>query len=577
VEAEVYRFLSSNNPEVLCLKGRWGVGKTYGWRSILAKAKQEQALKFNSYSYVSLFGLNSLDSLRYAIFENTVSGNNIGRDPDSATFSELIRDKDSSRKLGWFAEAAGALLNRKGVADLFARSAFLLVREQLVCLDDLERAGTGLGPREVLGLASQLKEERKCKVVLLINDEEHDDKREFDRQLEKVADLTLTFDPTSAEAIRIGLSRSGIATPFLEPLISSLNITNIRVIKKIERLSVRLLELLRDYDGTIQTDSIATLTLVGWSIHQPKLAPSIEFIRRYNRIAIQMRSGREQIDIETARYRDQIADYPFRGASVLDHVIIDGAQAGYFVEERIKQAANQVAREKQESSGDAGFYRVWEELYYGSLDVDDDMFLEEIFKVSMNEASVLNSLNINEVILFLREFGRDLQAKQLIERFVTANEHRGIEFFNISNHHFMTGDKIDKELEAAFVQKCMTFTDSTSLLEAVRNILFRGTWRYDELVFLSEQSTDQFVNLFESLKGDEIRLSVEMLKKLSISGEPLSAVIDRVSLEALRGISRKSKLRARKIRSLGINIDEHFSVKQQIAESRDHRLDGGIK
>lgn len=29
---EIQRFLASGEAEVLCVKGRWGVGKTYAWR-----------------------------------------------------------------------------------------------------------------------------------------------------------------------------------------------------------------------------------------------------------------------------------------------------------------------------------------------------------------------------------------------------------------------------------------------------------------------------------------------------------------------------------------------------------------
>jgi hypothetical protein len=31
VEKEIERFLASPEPEVLCLRGKWGVGKTYSW------------------------------------------------------------------------------------------------------------------------------------------------------------------------------------------------------------------------------------------------------------------------------------------------------------------------------------------------------------------------------------------------------------------------------------------------------------------------------------------------------------------------------------------------------------------
>ena len=43
-------------------------------------------------------------------------------------------------------------------AMLFAR-----VREQLICIDDFERRGKGLEPKDVLGLILSLREQRNCK------------------------------------------------------------------------------------------------------------------------------------------------------------------------------------------------------------------------------------------------------------------------------------------------------------------------------------------------------------------------------------------------------------------------------
>ena len=47
------------------------------------------------------------------------------------------------------------------------RALFMMLKEQIVCLDDVERAGQGLTIKNVLGLASLLKEEKACKVIIL--------------------------------------------------------------------------------------------------------------------------------------------------------------------------------------------------------------------------------------------------------------------------------------------------------------------------------------------------------------------------------------------------------------------------
>ena len=85
VHKEIRRFLSSTEPEVLCIRGTWGVGKTFAWRTLLEHAHRNDAIALKSYAYVSLFGIDSLEQLRYAIFENSVRVEEIGIEPTVAT------------------------------------------------------------------------------------------------------------------------------------------------------------------------------------------------------------------------------------------------------------------------------------------------------------------------------------------------------------------------------------------------------------------------------------------------------------------------------------------------------------
>ena len=52
---ELKRFLSSDIPEVLCLRGKWGVGKTFALRECLKEAAQAEKIALERYAYVSLF------------------------------------------------------------------------------------------------------------------------------------------------------------------------------------------------------------------------------------------------------------------------------------------------------------------------------------------------------------------------------------------------------------------------------------------------------------------------------------------------------------------------------------------
>jgi|JI8StandDraft_2_1071088.scaffolds.fasta_scaffold109761_1 hypothetical protein len=262
VQAEIGRFLSDEQSGVLVVSGKWGVGKTFAWDRFLRAAKAQREISFEHYAYVSLFGLGNLEDLRSAIFQNTVKRDDIGKVAGLETLEGVV----DSAPLLW--RKSGKLARLIPGVDkytaAFEKIGFFWVKHQIVCIDDLERKSASLDMRDVLGLVSQLKEQRGCKVVLLLNDErfQGEDEAEFREQLEKVADITLRFEPTPEEAAAIGVDGD---VPFREKLrqnCAALGIVNIRTIKKIERMAKRLHAELVDCDPRVFEQALHTLTLL---------------------------------------------------------------------------------------------------------------------------------------------------------------------------------------------------------------------------------------------------------------------------------------------------------------------------
>jgi hypothetical protein len=78
---EIAHFLASEKPEVLCITGKWGVGKTYAWNTALKEVQAEKGLPLARYAYVSLFGQGSLDDVKNAIWENSVASQSVEATP----------------------------------------------------------------------------------------------------------------------------------------------------------------------------------------------------------------------------------------------------------------------------------------------------------------------------------------------------------------------------------------------------------------------------------------------------------------------------------------------------------------
>ena len=65
VGREIARFLRSTDPEILCLRGKWGVGETFAWQRYILDAKSKGEIGLDRYAFVSLYGVNSADQLQY--------------------------------------------------------------------------------------------------------------------------------------------------------------------------------------------------------------------------------------------------------------------------------------------------------------------------------------------------------------------------------------------------------------------------------------------------------------------------------------------------------------------------------
>ncbi|HCD5494277.1 TPA: NTPase, partial [Escherichia coli] len=98
-----------------------------------------------------------------------------------------------------FSRKAAGLLKEVPVVKNFSTTleamSFLTVSKMIVVIDDLERRGKNLDVKDVLGLVSLLKEQKDCKVVLLLNNGTAS-MEDYSTYKEKVIDRDITYNPT---------------------------------------------------------------------------------------------------------------------------------------------------------------------------------------------------------------------------------------------------------------------------------------------------------------------------------------------------------------------------------------------
>ena len=134
---------------VISIKGSWGIGKSHFWHKFSEKFNKGE------YAYVSLFGKTRLDDIKkdiiYQISKRSKAIDNI---------KEKI---GSTEYLGVDVASLLSILSKSDFENI------------TICFDDLERVSRELDIKDVIGLISELKEQKKCKIVIINNIDQLED------------------------------------------------------------------------------------------------------------------------------------------------------------------------------------------------------------------------------------------------------------------------------------------------------------------------------------------------------------------------------------------------------------------
>jgi hypothetical protein len=550
---EASLFLNDNESGVLVVAGKWGVGKTHAWNNQLKDSKTAGRIGLGKYAYVSLFGLTSLEDVKQAIIENTVDRERIGKQPDLSSLQTSVTALTSNWRRGFsLVSSVGPIAE---YAAAVSKIGFFFVRNQIICIDDLERKSQSLEIRDILGLISFLKEQRNCKVIVLLNDEAlGPDEGDFRKQLEKVADTAVRFTPTPEQAADIAISaQTPLASQFRKDCIA-LGIVNIRTIKKLERHAKRLQEELQSFDERVIEQALHTLVLLGFGNLQPDVAPSVEFIRKYNQYEGMFGRDKDK-PLDHPEWRSLINDFGWSSLDEFDVVIADGLEAGHFDPDQLKAEAEKLQERFRRQDADNSFSRAWD-LYHGSFDNNGDEVAEALADAVMTTPEVISPLNLSGTITALKEIGWQGDIAALINAYVNKRQDEA-RFWDLDESAF--GSEVtDPDVRAAFEAKLDTFHDDRDPHAILVEMGSSRAWSHRDIEVLGKLSADDFYALFKRLRRDEHHRAVRGALMFRNSTSEKEARVAKAAIEALKRIGAESPINARRVRRDGMLIDRDF-------------------
>jgi hypothetical protein len=165
---------------------------------------------------------------------------------------------------------------------------------------------------------------------------------------------------------------------------------------------------------------------------------------------------------------------------------------------------------------------------------------------------VVSLSNLNEATRLLKEFGREQDAKDLLEYFV-ANKSDGSDFWNPSNRFFQRGPyepEIDTVIASQQAKTEKPFIPDAELIEAAR------TFNSETIKKLAAAPIDEYYRMLKAKKGDDLRtfiLSALEFRRIANASPEMFEVIRRME-EALKKVASESTLNAIRVRKYGVAV-----------------------
>ncbi|CAK1732643.1 P-loop NTPase fold protein [Vibrio crassostreae] len=533
VKKQVHEFLKNKDPEVLVIKGKWGIGKTHSWNSFLNEYKKDS--KIRSYSYVSLFGANELNDIKRVIFEHTTDLEILG---NSESFTTVKNNYDSiSKKLARqsgnvFKEISKPLANLvlKGAGSAIDKAydalMFASINKQLICFDDIERHSDGVKLKDFLGLVSYLKEQRKCKIVILLN-EDAPGIEEYFHYKEKIVDRHIEFAPNSQYCIDIAISGSKYFEQ-IELYCTRLDIRNIRVLRRIEWHINEVLQHTETYDSTIKEQVIAITIFLCWSYNlhgsDPHNIPNFSYLYRQ---MIETKETEDQIfeliqtddseisETETTRWQNRITSFGLNCSDLLTHVIADSVIKGYVDITKLQSVCSSKQEQIENERKISTYTNVWD-IYHGSFNDNLEDVVNAIILSLRKSVTVISPEQYGSLIKLLKDTEHPDLARELTDFYITENKNLP-ERLNAYDSYNMPDKEFAEQVQAAH--------DVFKAKEAPEMRLARisesQTYNKADVVELQKLTEDQLFDLFKSFSGDSLTKNIRACLMVADDSERL--------------------------------------------------------
>jgi hypothetical protein len=285
----------------------------------------------------------------------------------------------------------------------------------------------------------------------LLGDKDQD---QYDRDKEKVIDQSIEFAPDASDCLRIGVVGGTPPQDMLRHAVINLDITNIRLIKKIEGVVLRVVPVLKGLHAGVTQQAVASIALLSWSVFAPNEAPSREYL--LHKCGKILDEG--ELSEDEKRWQRMLDGYLFTRMDEFDAEILVGIDCGFFDDEELRRRAEKLDEVFKAGDGQGSLESAWR-LYHDSFDDNEPAVVAGILSTFREHVRLVTPLNLSGTLKLLKDLGHAGEARQCLDSYMEQRGGEGESFFDLENYPF--GDDIDDpDVRAAFDEKHRSFKEA---------------------------------------------------------------------------------------------------------------------
>jgi hypothetical protein len=423
--------------------------------------------------------------------------------------------------------------------------AFNDVQDILICFDDIERKSKNLDLNDFLGLVNYLKEQRRCKIFLILNENELGENEEiFKKYTEKIADREIVFAPLIEESFTYIFRNAGyFYYETIRKCCFILGIKNLRILKRIQHIINELIPYLENKHDLLIKEVLGSVILFIWSYYDKENnPPSIEFITEFNYFALELRKGflKQGVSPEDQKHYRLLGDYGYHETDELDKILISYIQNGYlpdgFVPELEKKNNERIAQAGANTIEQA-FFMLENSFQNNETEVVE--YLKACFEENVQYITLAQLQDVTEILI---DLDRRKDADELIDRF--PFERLQIETMqrSITPPYSKTiNRKILKKIKLQLQQKQVNIpVDLMKITEKNKFTEYLDGNTFFDLLLVSEE---EYYKFFSTYQADDFDLRVRViLRYAEYEFSPDAIKLKEKVYKILRKIAQESKI-----------------------------------